>query len=237
MATNSMLLAKNIDTTKLTYDSVKKNSSGGNIVYVKHDDKPKMTIQTCEVAAPFGLSTYTDDKTNTIRYSLDISFRGMDEDPKIKGFYDKMIELDEALLSEGVSRSKEWFGAKKSREVVENFYRPLVKPSKIPEKYAPTMKFKIQNDRNGNPSVECYDGSRKKVDITEALVPGSKVTAILECNSVWFVGKNMFGVSWRLLQLKISKSDKISGFSFMEDSDNEEETEEGEEVEYEEEEL
>ena len=84
MAQNKILLAKNLDTTKLAYDTVKKNALGGNIVYIKYNDSPKITMQTCEVSAPFGLSTYTDDKTGQVRYSLDISFRGMNEDVKIK---------------------------------------------------------------------------------------------------------------------------------------------------------
>lgn len=225
---------KHIDASKITYDEVKKNSLGGNIVYIKYDDKPKLTIQTEEVSAPFGLSTYTDDKTGNVKYSLDISFRGMDENPKVKLFHDKMAAIDEALLDEGVKHSKEWFGKKMTKEVVENFYRPLVKPSKDPSKYAPTMKIKIQTDRNGEIACECYDHQRRRVDITEALQPGCKVQALLEANSVWFVGKNMFGISWRLIQLKIQKSDKIAGFAFMEDSDDDGD---GDEVEYEEEEV
>ena len=44
--------------------------------------------------------------------------------------------------------------------------------------------------------------------------------------SVWFVNKTMFGISWKLVQVKILPSDKIAGFSFQEDSDEEEEEEE-----------
>ena len=220
MAQN-IVLAKNLDTTKLTYDTVKKNALGGNIVYVKYEERPKLTMQTCEVTAPFGLGTYTDEKTGAVKYSLDVSFRGMEEDAKIKAFHDKMMDLDETLLNEGVVRSKEWFNKKMTKEVVENFYRPLVKPAKDPTKYAPTMKIKIHTNRSDNVSVDCYDHKRNKVDIKE-LVPGSKVQALLECSSIWFVGKNMFGISWKLVQLKIAKSDKITGFSFIDDSDEEE---------------
>ena len=112
---------------------------------------------------------------------------------------------------------------KLSKEVVENFYRPLIKPAKDPEKYAPTMKLKIRQNRVGAMVIDCYDGDRQRVDILEAVMPGSRVTAILECNSVWFVNKNMFGISWNIAQLKVQKSDKIAGFSFMEEDDNEEE--------------
>ena len=89
------------------------------------------------------MSTFTDEKTGAVKYSLDISFRGMESEPKIQEFHDKMHSIDEMLIKEGVAHSKEWFGKKMSKEVIQEFYRPLVKPSKDPEKYAPTMKFKI----------------------------------------------------------------------------------------------
>lgn len=237
MATNNIILTKNFNTDKITFDPVKKNALGGNIVYIKYDDKPRMVIQTPTVSAPFGISTYTDEKTGAVKYSLDISFRGIENDPKIQEFHNKMAEIDQMLIEQGVSHSKEWFGKKLSKEVIENFYRPLIKPAKDPEKYAPTMKFKIQTTRDGNISVDAYNHEKQKVDIMESLVPGMKIQGLLECNSVWFVGKNMYGISWRLVQVKLHKSDKIAGFSFIEDSDNEEENEEDEKEEDEEEEY
>ena len=50
----------------------------------------------------------------------------------------------------------------------------------------------------------------------------------------------MYGISWRLVQVKLHKSEKINGFSFLEDSDEEDEAETNEEEneeEFEEDEL
>ena len=224
MAQNIML-AKNLDVPSIAFEPVRKNALGGNVVYLKYSGAPKMVVQTPVVSAPFGLSTFTDDKTGAVKYSLDMSFRGMEDDPKVKELHDKMQEIDATLIDEGVKNSKEWFGKKVSKEVVENFYRPLVKPSKDPSKYAPTMKFKIMTNRNGSVAVDAYNHLKESVDLTEVLVPGSRIQAIIECSSVWFVNKSMFGVSWRLVQVKVQKSDRIAGFSFVEDSDAEEEYE------------
>ena len=218
---NTIVLPKNFDVNELTFDSVKKNSMGGNVVYLKYEGHPKIIMQTPVVSAPFGLSTYTDDKTGAVKYSLDISFRGMEEDPKIQLFHDKMSELDNHLMNTAVSNSKDWFGKKQSKEVVENFYRPLVKPAKDPAKYAPTMKFKIMTKRDGNIDVDAYDGQRQKVNLQDALTSGVKLQAIIEAGSVWFVNKTMFGISWKLVQVKVLPSDKIAGFSFQEESDDE----------------
>ena len=220
---NNIQLVKSLNANEILYEPVKKNALGGNVVYIKYNSLPKIVLQTPTVSAPFGMSTYTDEKTGAVKYSLDISFRGMESDPKIQEFHDKMKSIDETLIQEGVSHSKEWFGKKMSKEVIQEFYRPLVKQSKNPEKYAPTMKIKIPTARDGSVTVDAYDTHKNKVDITEAMVSGIKIQGLLEANSVWFVGKNMYGISWRLIQVKIHKSDNISGFSFIEDSDKEEE--------------
>ena len=218
-STNNIQLVKTFNADEILYEPVKKNALGGNVVYIKYNSLPKIVLQTPTVSAPFGMSTYTDEKTGAVKYSLDISFRGMESDPKIQEFHDKMQSIDETLIKEGVSHSKEWFGKKMSKEVIQEFYRPLVKPSKDPDKYAPTMKLKIQTARDGSVAVDAYDTQKNKVNITDALVSGIKIQGLLEANSIWFVGKNMYGISWRLVQVKIHKSDKLSGFSFLDESD------------------
>jgi hypothetical protein len=231
---NTIVLPKNFDANEITFDSVKKNAMGGNVVYFKYENHPKVIMQTPSLAAPFGLGTYTDDKTGAVKYSIDISFRGMEEDPKIQQFHDKMNDLDNFLMNAAVANSKEWFGKKQSKEVIENFYRPLVKPSKDPTKYAPTMKFKIMTKRDGSIDVDAFDSNRIRVNLQDVLSSGAKLQAIIEAGSVWFVNKTMFGISWKLVQVKILPSDKIAGFSFQEDSDNEGEEELAAEEEYEE---
>ena len=222
----AIVLPKNFDSSDITFDAVKKNAMGGNIVYIKYQDQPKLRLQTPVLSAPFGLSTFIDDKTGAVKYILDISFRGSEEDPKIMQFQEKMVQLDDYLLDQAVERSKEWFGKKQSKEVVENFYRPIVKPAKDPTKYAPTMKFKIQTKRgDGTIDVEAFDSDRNPLDIKDAMVPGVKIQAIIEASSVWFVNKTMFGISWRLVQIKVLPSDKLAGFSFQNEDEEEEEYE------------
>ena len=220
MTSTMITLAKNFSASNLSCEDVKTNSLGGKVVYLKHNDQKKLTMQSPLVSAPFGLSTYTDEKTGITKYSIDMSFKGMDSDSKIQKFHDKMIEFDNHILDLAEKNSKEWLGKKMSKEVVEALYRPIVKQAKDPEKYAPTMKMKITNGRNGEMNVEAYDSTQNKIDMKE-LTQGSRIRCLIECSSIWFVNKQ-FGVSWRLVQVEVHKPDKISGFSFMEDSDDEE---------------
>ena len=213
----AVTLAKNLDVSKIVFDSVKKNALGGKIVYLSYNGEKKITMQTTEVSAPFGLSAYTDETTGNVRYSLDYSYRGMDSNPKIKLLHDKMTELDNLMIDTGVANSKDWFGKKMSREVVEALYRPIVKPAKDPEKYAPTTKLKIVSNDKGM-KVLAFDNTKQPFDLT-TLTSGASVAAIIECSSVWFVNKQ-FGVTWRLVQAKVNQPTTISGCAFV-DSDAE----------------
>jgi hypothetical protein len=209
------------------FDEVKKNAVGGNIVYLNYNGKQKLCLQTPWMFAPFGISEFVDEKTGP-KYSLDVSFKGLDSDPKIKTFHDKMKELDEKILEQGVNSSKQWFGKIMKKVVLEELFRPVVKPAKDPEKYSPTIKFKIMNVNQ----VEIYDTDKNKLTMDQ-IVSGSQVQAIIECASVWFVNKT-FGVTWKLVQLQLKKPDRIAGFSFAQEEEDEEEDEEEVEVEVEE---
>ena len=229
MASTMITLPKNFNASEITNEPVKTNALGGKAVYLKYNDQKKITIQTPLVAAPFGLSTYTDDKTGVTKYSIDMSFKGSDADPKIKTLQTKMEEMDNYILELAEKNSKEWLGKKMSKEVVEALYRPTVKQAKDPEKYAPTMKMKITSSTKGEMNVEAYNTKRERVNLKEELTQGSRIRCLMECSSIWFVNKQ-FGVSWRLVQVEVHKPDKISGFSFMEDSDDDDAEDEYEEV-------
>ena len=220
--TQTIMTVKNFDINNLKFQEPTKNKLGGKVVYMNYKDS-RLNLQTPWMKLPFGLSVYEDQsKGISKKYSVDLSFQNMDNDPKIKEFYDKCQEFDNHLLDVAVQNSKEWFGKKMKKEVLEELMRPLTKQPKD-DKYSPTFKIKINNiDR-----VDCYDIDKNRMSIMD-LAKGSKGKVIMECSSVWFVGNN-FGVSFSLVQLMVDPPEQIAGFAFKDDSDDEEESEEEEE--------
>ena len=214
-------LPKNFDASVISFDSVKKNAMGGKVVYMKYNGLNKLNIQTPVLSAPFGIGAYTDDKTGITKHSLDVSFKGISDDAKIKEFHDKMTEFDKTLIEAGVKHSKDWFGKAMKYDVVEALYRPIVKQSKDPEKYAPTIKFKIPS-KDDKLLVHAYDQDKNSFDLANFL-PGSRVQALIECSSIWFVNKQ-FGITWKLVQLLVHKPEKLAGFSFIPDDEIDEES-------------
>jgi len=227
-----IVLPKNLDISSIKLGEPQKNKMGGNVVYLQYQNAKRLTIQTPWLSTPFGVSCYVDESNGNKKYSLDLSFKGMEDDPKIMAFKNKMAELDEYLLDTCTKNSYEWLGKKQKKEVVEALYRPLVKPSKDPEKYAPTMKLKILTNKSDDSfNVEAFKHKTKQPMDFSKLKKGSQVSCIIEVGSVWFVGKTNFGISFRLVQARVKSPDKITGYSFTKDSDDEESDEENDEEE------
>ena len=221
------------NTSKINCEPVAKNKAGGNIVYLKYNEAKKIIIQTPIMMAPFGLSVFNDEANGVSKYSVDLSFKGQESDKNIEGFLNCMTNLDNFMIEQAVQNSKEWFGKKMSKEVVKELYRPLIKESKDPSKYASTIKFKIRNTGD-KLNLEAFDDKQNSFDM-DNFAPGCKARAIVELSSIWFVNKQ-FGCSFTVVQMQVSKPEKVQGFSFQPDTDDEEEEDE-EESEYDEDEA
>jgi len=207
--------------TVARFGAVEKNKMGGKFVPIvdENGQKLRLTIQTPALSLPFGVSAYRErpdaDVTN---YSVDVSFRGMDKDPKIANFLDRIRELDNHMLDSAVLHSKEWYGGKqKSREVLEDSYRKLTKEH--PEgTYAPVMKIKIPI-QNGKPNCSFFDVDKKPIALDD-IPKGATVKVICEVTQVWFVGSS-WGITWRALQvLVVSKPERLGEFAFQDDEDS-----------------
>ena len=121
---------------------------------------------------------------------------------------------------------------KLSPELVNEFYKSAEKFPKDP-KWPSTLKVKLPFDKKGAPQFVLYDENKKPIDIVDsdgnvdpnAIPKGCEAVCLIQSTGVWFVGKTQFGVGYKLLQAKIYKSNKLSGYSIV-DSEPEDEVEE-----------
>jgi hypothetical protein len=133
-------------------------------------------------------------------------------------FFNKITELDNHLIDAAYTNSVAWFGKQKSRELLVDTYRHLTK-SDPSGKYAPIMKIKIPV-MNDKPNVQIFDVDKKPITVDE-VQKGSKVKVITELASVWQVGSNSWGVTFRALQILIvTKPARISDFAFEDDDED-----------------
>lgn len=191
--------------------------NGGKMVYVTYNDKP-LVIQTPELQAPYGLSKWDNDGKNPAKYTLDLSFKGMDSKELVKQFHSALQEFDTKMIQFGLAHSEDWFKKSyKSKEVVEALYTCTLRRSKD-DKYPPTFKMSVPFDHNSE-EFRCKVFNKRppheQIDLHTANLKGAKVTAIAQCTGVWIAGTK-FGTSWRIVQLRVEPVAKITEYAFKE---------------------
>ena len=163
---SQVTLSTNFDPKAIQFGPLDKNKKGGKIVYLGFgpDAKERIQIQTPAMVLPFGVTPYQDTPGGDIQsYSVDLSFRTADVDPKVADFQKKIEALDEYMIDVATERSQEWFGKPMTRELVSEFYRKLMN-NKNPA-YPPVLKVKVGVGLNGEPAAQFYDESKNPVSI------------------------------------------------------------------------
>jgi hypothetical protein len=137
--------ASTFDASTVTFSKLRKNKNGGKAVYLNGSGNRKLYLQFPYMRAPFGLSTFTDEATKRISYSLDLSFDKNDEN--LLKLQESLKKLDDTVIKIVADNSTEWLGKKYNTSVIEQaLYKPLILPGK--GDYAATMKLKILCDSN-----------------------------------------------------------------------------------------
>jgi hypothetical protein len=209
----------NFSTKNITITVPKLLQNGSKQSYLNYSGDRLVMQSAVAMTTPFGLNVA--DQYGPTQYSVDLSFRGVDQRTDLKQFMDVLSELDEHMISEGVKNSKMWFKADLSRDVVKAFYTPTLKYSKDKEgntlPYPPTIKMKLRRV-NEQFDTKFYDVKGKPytdVPVEDLLAKGVQLTAIMECGGVWFAGSK-FGLTWRAKQLAIHQlPQKMGDFAFQ----------------------
>ena len=219
-----MVLQKShsFDISKLSFNDVKTNQNGGKSIYISLD-KSKFSLQTPVMALPYDMSVY--DKGDYPKYSIELSFRDMEDNYRIAGFYERMEQLDNLILDTAVKNSMKWFGKKKSnREIMEALYTPIVKRSRDKEtgeydgKYPASIRVKLPfwDGKKSYEILSFKDDTALDVEQEEVFSKGSKVQAIIKCGGIWVVN-GKFGCTWSVEKVRVESNPTVKNYSFVED--------------------
>jgi hypothetical protein len=225
----SKLIVKiaDFDVSNLSVGQMKSLDSGGKMasLFYKYGDNSSSTLttQVGSLSLPYGMNVF--DKAGPVKYSIDLSLRGHDENAKVKTIYDAFTALDDWMIDQGVANSKAWFKSQLTRDVIKAFYTPMVKVAKDaegnPKPYPPTFKVNLKK-QNDQFDVKVYDDQARPyegVPLEDLLVKGAQVTVLIQCTSVWFAGSK-FGLSWKAKQVRMDRvPESIRGYAFIEDDD------------------
>jgi hypothetical protein len=234
-------LPSEISVSKLEFGPVKVLDSGGKSVNIRYEGRNLM-IETPSLNVPYGVNKYDKTPGAPIKYSVDLSFRGADDNEEIRALQDFMEAFDERMIDVGMENADKWFKMKApSREVIKAFYTPLVKVSVDkegnPKPYPPTFKLALRKRiaKKGeapDPSenvrafeTKFYNAQEKDakgaisefdsgLKIDELLPKRSQVGSIIQCTGIWFAG-GKYGTTWKVVQMRVdSQPEQIRGPAF-----------------------
>lgn len=181
----------------------------------KKAPRKRWSIQTPVLSLPFGLNQPYND--NDDDKSVDVSFRDMSDD--VQKFMTDMERVDARILEDAVANSEAWFGKTKSREVLEDAYKPIIRRDSK-GMHPPTMKIKFKLNRDTKEVLTSFfDEDRNEISIDD-ISKGMTARFIIEADRIYFINNSMFGISWKAVQMQVmSRPATYTKFAMLDDDD------------------
>ena len=107
--TSQLIRGKNINIEKVTTSPPKVLDNGAKLIYVNYDGG-RFNIQTPWMDLPWDMSCYSEGPYP--KYSIELSFKDVDENDEVREFLDKLNELDEKIIDFGLKDSVQYFKKK-----------------------------------------------------------------------------------------------------------------------------
>ena len=232
---STTIKGKNIDTSKLAFSQPRVLDNGAKLVYMNYDGG-RLSIQTPWMSLPWKMGVYTEGEYP--KYSIDLSFKGMENEPDLQAFHDKLQEVETKIIDAGFENSVSWFKKKKStREVVEAIFNPILKVSKDKEtgepdgKWPPTMKLKVarkngvwESNRDKPLVVKGKDGVSYKINsednLEDIFKKNTRLRVKMSCVGLWVASGN-YMCQWQLTHAEVDVPEDADGDDFLPDSDDE----------------
>lgn len=229
--TNPMNEAGSITSCRISYN------------YPDPEEESRLIIQTARMRAPAGFVN-SEKFGNPNKWSQLLSFSGEEKKKLINTFRRAYEALDERVIEEGISRPNEIAGQdfdedddeKYRNKTVRKGYKSRIRQAENATEtgYSDTLRVDIPWDKeNKRPRdyILFYDSNNEECDWQIALNKGCEVVCLLDVTQVWTsTTAHQFGISVKLLQMKIfqSSSSKITSLAIQneveEDDDVDEES-------------
>ena len=229
---HTILLPNEFNETSIKFLSPRQNKLGGQSVLINYDNDQTngaFILQTSRIRIPFGVDQSKPQNGEAVKYHISVSLANDEtQNPALRQFTDNIRSIDDKAKKFAAEEST-WFGKKLSEELVQEFYKSAEKFPKD-SKWPSNLKVKLPFV-NGVPQFAVYDENKNPVKVVDedgnvdlsSIPRGSEAVCLIQSTGVWFVGKTQFGVGYKLLQAKIYKSNKLSGYSIVDSEDEEEE--------------
>jgi hypothetical protein len=211
MSSPAVIKFSDLSLSDVTFSDIRKNANNGKTIFLGGRGNSKLFLQLPKMKVPFGLGVF-EDNNGKVSYNLPMSA----DDPS---FVDFLKKFDDLVVKKVVENAETYLGKAMNETVVrEALYTSLFK-APPEEKYSPIFKTKVLANQDGTFVPQVFTTDREPFDLNK-LEKGQYVTAIVHVASIWFVGTK-FGVTVRLQQLRVTPSQKLTEYAFVDDDEPE----------------
>lgn len=220
MATNAIISASSLDSTKVSFGDIRLNKAGGKSVPIKYNGQ-NLQIRVPEDTYPMGINI--KDGENGTTYTMSLSLKGCDpyakehasSDLGVHGqLYNFLLDLQSKLLDTAETNSTKWFGKSRTRSVLEELMKQSISPSveKIngewvaTGKYPPSLRMKVPV-YNNVVSMDVINSQGKPMEVTVeniASIFQKRFRASLVVSPSVYVSGQGFGITWRISYARVS---------------------------------
>ena len=219
-----------INTSAISFSDVKtiQMSSGNNRkqVYMNYSNG-KFLVETPELYFPFGLyeDQLTDNSGTVIghKYSLTASL-GKKEIQSNAEFQNLLEEINVLVQNACQENSLMWLGKNYGKTEISVLYNNMIKKYRDRDtgeetgKFPDTFRVKLPY-YDGKFDCKVFDKSDVKNKLEDSaiksnLAKGSKGKLLIQSNGVYFAS-GKFGISWKLIQAKITPSKNMTDYAFL----------------------
>lgn len=235
----SPILAKKLDVSKIKYGPLKKTAAGGKSVYMNYDGE-RIAIQFPLMNMPYGLTDITEltkDSNAPPNYTLNVSFKGKEENKAIANLFDKLQEIEDKIKKDVFANRVSWLNDRYDDMdvVVSKLFSSNLQfdkdkeTKKVLNRYPPTFRVKVpsmvEKLDDGSSEVkfkfDCMDMNNNDLDFKTIKdnLKGGKAQLIVQLMGLWFAG-GKYGCTWKVMSGRFQVQQNVK-YSYVDDSDDE----------------
>lgn len=170
------------------------------------DLKP-IRFQIPRMYLPFGVSGFTPEVGPT-KYNVDFSMKGWDEEDSYVNKFHKFVKvLETMIITKVVQESETIFGSQLTVDEVSAMFNSNIKEQEDRE---PKFRLKIDD------KTRVFDVAEQHVttELENGIYAKHSGIAMVELGNVYFLNR-MFGITWKMTQLKLYEPQRLKGFQFQ----------------------
>jgi hypothetical protein len=235
----SPILAKNCDVAKIRYGPMKKSAISRS-VYVNYGGD-KLVLQFPQMHVPYGVSDSSllnkDASSKLPNYTMNVSFKGVDENPAVKNLFNKLQEIEEKIKGDVFENRVAWLNDRYDDDarLVSRLFSSNIQldkdkeTKKVLNRYPPTFRAKVPSvsevDDEGVVQTtfkfDTTDMENNEIQFGNIInnLKGAKAQLIVQLMGLWFAG-GKYGCTWKVISGRFQVARSVK-YTYVEDSDEE----------------